>query len=378
MKNNWQTKKYKEVVTKVPLTGKKIKKGDYNENGKYPVIDQGQDLIGGYTNDNSKLIENKNGAVIFGDHTKVVKYISNDFAPGADGVKVLLPKGDILPKLLYYFSKAIQLPNKGYARHYQYLEKSDINIPPIDEQNQIVQNLDSLFSKIDSGEKGLKEVEKQLEVYRQAVLKKAFEGVDCKKTLKDLITVSRNGLSKRSGKEGEKIIVLRLADISEGKINNSSFRRIMMTLKEQKKYDLKKGDILFIRVNGSLDLVGRAILFNRNSKEIFSFCDHFIRIRLNNSINPKFMKYYFDSQSGRNSIMKIVRTTAGQNTINQGGLFSREIPLPNIQEQLKRVLYIEKHFSIINSIKFTLRKKVATSKKLRQSILKKAFNGELI
>ena len=88
---NWTEIDFLDSITKVSTNGKKVRQKDYLIEGKFPVIDQGQDFIGGYTNDATKAIINQGSVVVFGDHTLVVKLVPFDFVPGADGIK---GKGD--------------------------------------------------------------------------------------------------------------------------------------------------------------------------------------------------------------------------------------------------------------------------------------------
>ena len=111
----WAETEFKKTVKSIPLTGKKLKQKEYLQSGKYPVIDQGQDFIGGFTDKKELVVECKLPIIVFGDHTKAVKFVNQNFVAGADGVKVLEPNSIFNPKLLYYFIHALPLPNKGYA-----------------------------------------------------------------------------------------------------------------------------------------------------------------------------------------------------------------------------------------------------------------------
>jgi type I restriction enzyme S subunit len=91
-------------------------------------------------------------------------------------VKVFHPIEFFDPKLFYYFLQSIPLPEKGYARHFQWLEKAFVPLPPLPEQHRIVSKIEELFAKLDVGVEALKKVKAQLKRYRQAVLKYAFEG----------------------------------------------------------------------------------------------------------------------------------------------------------------------------------------------------------
>jgi type I restriction enzyme S subunit len=178
MREEWVEVNYETVVKKVTLTNKKIKQKEYLNKGNIPVIDQGQELIGGYTNDETKILDCELPSLVFGDHTKIVKLINFPFASGADGTKVLEPKLHFEPKLLKYFTEilALKIKDKGYARHYQDIEKSQIPLPPPLEQKAIVAKIEQLFSELDNGIENLKMAQAKLKIYRQAVLQKAFEG----------------------------------------------------------------------------------------------------------------------------------------------------------------------------------------------------------
>jgi len=157
----------------------KIKQKDYLPSGSIPVIDQGQDVVGGFTDDSAKAVICTLPVIVFGDHTKVCKYINTTFAPGADGIKVLQPMGFMVPKYFYlmldYVSKAL-LPDKGYARHFQYLQKTPFSVCSLSEQHQIVQEIESRFSQVEQMERAIEEGLQKAEALRQSILKHAFEG----------------------------------------------------------------------------------------------------------------------------------------------------------------------------------------------------------
>lgn len=178
MIDDWSELIYKDVVDKISTAKQKIKQKQYLPKGDYPIIDQGQEKIGGYTNDSSKLLECRLPVIVFGDHTKICKYVNFPFAPGADGTKVILPKEPIYPKFVFYLTQVLahKIKDKGYARHYQHIEKEQLPVAPLPEQRAIVSKIEQLFSELDNGILNLKQAKSRLEVYKQAILKKAFEG----------------------------------------------------------------------------------------------------------------------------------------------------------------------------------------------------------
>ena len=173
---HWEYIDIDSAFSNLGLTGKKISQKDYMSTGKYPVIDQGKELIGGYSNDESKVIFPERAAIIFGDHTKCFKMIGTPFIAGADGIKVLVPKNNILPMYAFYACQSIKLPDRGYSRHFSFLRKSKFPLAPEVEQQLIVAKIEELFSELDSGIASLKTAREQLKIYRQALLKHAFEG----------------------------------------------------------------------------------------------------------------------------------------------------------------------------------------------------------
>ena len=109
--------------TKIPAT-------DFCDKGSIPVIDQSSDFIVGYTDDETSILSNKTGYIVFGDHTRVVKYIRFPFARGADGTQVINSNNRCMPNELFYqVIKSIDLSNYGYARHFKYLKDTIIAIP---------------------------------------------------------------------------------------------------------------------------------------------------------------------------------------------------------------------------------------------------------
>ena len=121
---------------------KKLKKTEISELGSLPVVDQGKQYIAGYTDDKSIAVKNNKPVVIFGDHTRNIKYVDFDFAVGADGVKIFEAKEDVLPRFLYYFICQLNVPDIGYNRHYKYLKDEFIPLPPLAEQKRITGILD--------------------------------------------------------------------------------------------------------------------------------------------------------------------------------------------------------------------------------------------
>lgn len=138
----WAIKNVLDVLIDVTGGNLKIKQSEYLQSGRFPIVDQGRDLVGGYTDDESKLCSSDLPVIIFGDHTKHLKYIDFPFCLGADGAKVLKAKDGVDPKYLYYALGAVNIPDAGYSRHFKYLKDGRIPLPPLEEQKRIAGILD--------------------------------------------------------------------------------------------------------------------------------------------------------------------------------------------------------------------------------------------
>ena len=120
---------------------RKVLSRDYKSSGSFPIVDQGQRLIAGWTDDEAGLISTHLPVVVFGDHTRAFKYVDFPFVRGADGTQVLKPKAGIDPLFFYYACRAIELPSRGYNRHFRALIEQKIPTPPLKQQRSIAQAL---------------------------------------------------------------------------------------------------------------------------------------------------------------------------------------------------------------------------------------------
>ena len=135
-------KKFNEIFIDKTKYGEKIQTSEYEKQGKHIIVDQGQAEIAGYTNREEGLFKEV-PVIIFGDHTRVIKYIDEPFFLGADGVKVLRSKEkNANYKYLYYALKSAKIPNTGYNRHFKWLKDVELNYPDSVKQEKIVDILD--------------------------------------------------------------------------------------------------------------------------------------------------------------------------------------------------------------------------------------------
>ncbi len=181
--NNWKLSTI-EGVSKVISTKKyQIRESETLKDGLYPVISQSKEAVIGYSNDTNKLLVIKKPVIIFGDHTTVVKYIDFNFVVGADGIKIFEPIDDIEPKFLKYSIDflSIGLEKKGgYSRHYKFIKNLSLPVPPLAEQERIVEKIEELLPLVERYEKAwtrLEELNKKFPLDMQkAILGQAIQG----------------------------------------------------------------------------------------------------------------------------------------------------------------------------------------------------------
>ncbi|MBW8458129.1 MAG: restriction endonuclease subunit S [Thiobacillus sp.] len=127
---------------------------DIAEVGRFPVVDQGQKFVAGYCDDESKIIDFDLPLIIFGDHTRCFKYVDFPFVLGADGTKVLLPNKKLYDARFYYFALlALEIPSRGYNRHFTILNERSLPLPPLPEQRKIAHILSTVQRAIEAQER---------------------------------------------------------------------------------------------------------------------------------------------------------------------------------------------------------------------------------
>ena len=145
----WEKKKVGEVIVKVPRS-KQIPTKDYHKEGAIPIIDQSRDYIAGYTDDIESRVESNEPYIVFGDHTRILKYVPFPFAKGADGTQLIMSNDlDLMPQCLLFTSLvSVDLSNYSYARHFKYLKEEEILVPTASIANAFSKHVAKWYAKI--------------------------------------------------------------------------------------------------------------------------------------------------------------------------------------------------------------------------------------
>lgn len=284
-------KAFDEIFIDETKYGVKVQTSEYRDCGKYVIIDQGQNQIAGYTDREEGVFEHV-PVIIFGDHTRIIKYIDEPFFLGADGVKVLSCKDNNANyKYLYYALKNAKIPDTGYNRHFKWLRKICIKYPDVDRQKEIVIVLDMMSDIIKKRKKEIKYLDdlikaRFVELFgNPAVNEKNWEIKD----LESVTTIVTYGLTVRPEYIDKGIDLVSAREIHKGyvaydeapKISEEDFAKLSEKGKPQ------KFDILFSKTGS----IGHCALVEDDRS--FAITQNAARIGLKlDLINPIWLLYY--------------------------------------------------------------------------------------
>ncbi len=251
----------------------------------------------------------------------------------------------------------------------------EIPLPPLPEQRRIAAILDQADALRAKRREALAELDQLtksifIEIFGDPVTNpKGWPVTRLKSYLLDVT----NGLTRRKSEvEDGEHIVLRLRDIRSESIDFSAPNRITLNENERAKYQVAPGELLFIRVNGNPEYVGRCALFEGHPEKVF-FNDHVMRVRLKSGLAGGYLSHFLNRPEGKREIAKHRKTSAGQHTINQDGLGAIALPIPDesLQHQfLDRVIAVHR----MKSAQMSALTELVS---LFSSLQHRAFRGEL-
>ena len=172
---DWGETPFEECIDRVRYSAK-IQRKDFLAEGPFAIVSQEAGSPNGFWDKEADVFRHDKPVVIFGDHTRVLKYVDFDFVLGADGVKILQPADILHPKFFFHQLCSIDLPSLGYARHYRLLAEQVLRYPPIKEQQRIAAELDALAAETRRLEGLYERKAAALDELKQSLLHQAFSG----------------------------------------------------------------------------------------------------------------------------------------------------------------------------------------------------------
>ena len=304
------------------------------------------------------------------------------------GFKSIVPKPFVNSEFLYYqliyLRKTIQDMGSGTTFKEISAKKFgavQVTIPPLVEQEHIISRIEELFSQLDVSVNELKTAKERLKVYRQAVLKEAFEGDYPQVQLKEISTaISGYAFKSKLYTSDGKYIVVKIGNVKE---RHFEFSRDLTRTNEADetildKYLLQRGDCL-ITLTGSRGKRDYGFVTMIKDQTNYLLNQRVAAIRFNRKeAIPEFFQYYLASPSYRSAFFRYETGNVGQGNVGIKALTEPIVILPNIEQQWRIVEEIESRLSVCDSIEKTVDTALQQAKALRQSILKKAFEGGLV
>ena len=368
---SWKEYELGELLLYEQPTPYIVESTDYNDKYNTPVLTAGKTFILGYTNEINGIYTDL-PVIIFDDFTTASRYVNFEFKVKSSAMKILTPNVEIvLPKFIYYRMQIIQFDCSTHKRYWiQKYSKIKVKIPPLEDQHRIVTRIEELFSQLDSGVETLKKTKEQLKVYRQAVLKEAFESLHSTTTFREIADSRLGKMLDKSKNTGIPRKYLRNINVRWFSFDLSDLLEMKIEESEIEKYSIQKGDLVICEGGEP----ARCAVWE--SAELIFYQKALHRVRFNDMTNPKFYMYYlwFSAQTG-----KLTKYFTGTGIKHLTGQSLEKVPVPKADYDMQNIIVkeIESRLSVCDSIEKTIDTALQEAEALRQSILKQAFEGGL-
>ncbi len=378
MKAGWRSKPFDDCIEKITYTTK-IQRKEFMVAGAFPVVSQEEALINGYWNNADDVYWVETPLVVFGDHTKVLKYVDFDFVLGADGVKLLLPKEFLIPKFFFYQLQIAKLDSLGYARHYKLLKGLEIKYPDKAEQHRIVAILDEAFDGIAiaeaNAEKNLQNARALFDSYLDQVFQSRV-GEWKTKTLEEVVDSGCSlsyGIVQPGDEYPNGVPVVRPTDLGAKIISRDGLKRVDPILTNSYRRTTLRGRDLLLCVRGSTGVVSFA-------------ADDLIGSNVTRGIVPIYFDSRVVSQEFGYYLIKsdFVQTQIREKTygaalmqINIRDLRLLSLPIPPLEQQTVLAATCDQLQRESQRLQTIYQKKLAALDELKKSLLHQAFSGAL-
>lgn len=345
----------------------RVSSKEYLKKGEIAIVDQGKEKIIGYTNCKTYKVC-KEERIIFGDHTRIFKYINVPFITGADGTKVLKIR-DVSKysyKYLYYYLLHSYIPDTGYNRHFKWIKELNFDVPIIDEQIKIANKLDKIQILIDIRKKQIEDLDELI----KSQFVEMFENENRYVNLED-VCIFINGDRGKNYPSADKISKNSngVPFINAGLLTNNTVDWENMNYISEETYNklgagkIQKDDILYC-LRGSL---GKHAIIDFDNKG--AIASSLVILRANqNKIQPNFLLI----QLGMDEIIRQqnqANNGSSQPNLSASSVKKYKIKLPNIEMQNKFVNIVKQ----IDKQKFEIQKSLEEIQKLQESLMNKYF-----
>lgn len=357
---------FNAVLKDVTRKGTKIQTGEYLTEGKFPIIDQGNNDIAGYRDDETGLFTDV-PAIVFGDHTRIVKYITEPFFLGADGVKVLVPIDRTMNcKYLYYQLLSAKIPDTGYNRHFKWVKELEFQLPSRNEQDDVVKRLDKLCVVISARQQQLAKLDELVKARFIEMFGKYENGTTTvfMEDVSEMITVGiANSATHAYAENG--VIMFRNQNIKEGFLDDSDL--IYITEEFASKYktkQLKENDLLITRTG----YPGIACIVPKKYEGTQTFTTLIVRLKNSGRVMACYACNYINSYYGKRYVESMKAGVAQQN-FGAKALDKMPIFIPPMDEQIAFENFVERSYRT----KLILLKGLEQMETLKKALMQQYF-----
>lgn len=335
-------KAFDEIFIDKTKYGVKVQTSEYSELGEHIIIDQGQSQIAGYTDREEGLFEEV-PVIVFGDHTRIIKYVDKPFFLGADGVKVLRSKDENANyKYLYYALKNAKIPNTGYNRHFKWLKNIQINYPAVEKQAEIVAILDKVSSVIRKREDELSVLDdlikaRFVEMFGDPIQNPKKYQINQLSDYIISLTSGSRGWAQYCVEDGNEWFIT-IKNVKNCGIITDSMQSINAPDNaEAKRTKVKEGDLL---ISITADL-GRTGVVTKEIAEHGAYINqHLSCVRIDREVlNPLFVAHYMETPAGKEQFMA-KNQSAVKAGLNFNSIHSLRVMVPPMEEQTEFIDFV--------------------------------------